>query len=120
MLIHTYDEKSSSIGSFGVKGDWLTVEFKGSLCSAKNQSDCTNPEMKLVFPTVENVRDRYINILFLSYFRHYIITITIHIFLLVSMAELLVDPYHFRINIIPYKGATCIKFFVNGKVWKLE
>ncbi|CAJ0844841.1 13651_t:CDS:10 [Entrophospora sp. SA101] len=49
--------QTSSIGSFGVKCDWLKNELKESLSAAKNKLDCTDPEINLVFPTVENVRD---------------------------------------------------------------
>nr|CAG8570813.1 13706_t:CDS:2 [Entrophospora candida] len=49
--------QTSSIGSFGVKCDWLKNELKESLSAAKNQLDCIDPEINLVFPTVENVRD---------------------------------------------------------------
>jgi tyrosyl-DNA phosphodiesterase-1 len=48
--------QASSMGSFGVKCGWLN-EFKESLSAAKNRLDCIDPEINLVFPTVENVRD---------------------------------------------------------------
>ncbi|CAI2166709.1 13450_t:CDS:10 [Funneliformis geosporum] len=36
---------------------WLINEFADSLKHAKNQNQCSDPEIKLVYPTVENVRD---------------------------------------------------------------
>ncbi len=50
----------SSIGSLGKDEKWLIEEFADSLKHAKNQSQCSEPEIKLVYPTVENVRDRYL------------------------------------------------------------
>ena len=49
----------SSIGSLGKDEKWLIEEFAESLKHAKNRNQCGDPEIKLVYPTVENVRDRY-------------------------------------------------------------
>ncbi|RIA99624.1 tyrosyl-DNA phosphodiesterase I [Glomus cerebriforme] len=47
----------SSIGSLGKDEKWLIEEFAESLKHAKNQSQCSDPEIKLIYPTVENVRN---------------------------------------------------------------
>src|SRR5436190_1858978 len=49
----------SSIGSLGKDEKWLIEEFAESLKHAKNRNQCGDPEIKLVYPTVENVRNRY-------------------------------------------------------------
>ncbi|CAB4391691.1 unnamed protein product [Rhizophagus irregularis] len=45
----------SSIGSLGKDEKWLIEEFAESLKYAKNQNQCSEPDIKLVYPTVENV-----------------------------------------------------------------
>ncbi|GBB91821.1 hypothetical protein RclHR1_01920025 [Rhizophagus clarus] len=45
----------SSIGSLGKDEKWLIEEFAESLKYAKNQNQCGEPDIKLVYPTVENV-----------------------------------------------------------------
>ncbi|CAG8540689.1 14308_t:CDS:2 [Funneliformis mosseae] len=47
----------SSVGSLGKDESWLINEFADSLNHAKNQNQCSDPEIKLIYPTVENVRD---------------------------------------------------------------
>ncbi|KAI8822250.1 tyrosyl-DNA phosphodiesterase-domain-containing protein [Fimicolochytrium jonesii] len=49
----------SSIGSLGVTDDWLTNDFGVSLSAARNRQECSTPNFKLVFPTVENVRTSF-------------------------------------------------------------
>ncbi|TPX62459.1 hypothetical protein SpCBS45565_g07020 [Spizellomyces sp. 'palustris'] len=46
----------SSIGSLGTSDEWLTQEFGASLSTARNLAECRPPSIRLVFPTVENVR----------------------------------------------------------------
>ncbi|CAG8586035.1 18929_t:CDS:10 [Acaulospora morrowiae] len=47
----------SSIGSLGTKESWLKDEFFYSLSCSKNEKQSRDPDLKLIFPTVENVRD---------------------------------------------------------------
>ncbi|KAJ3286290.1 hypothetical protein HK104_009113 [Borealophlyctis nickersoniae] len=46
----------SSIGSLGLNDRWLRDEFGASLFAAQNKMACRQPDLRLVFPTVENVR----------------------------------------------------------------
>jgi tyrosyl-DNA phosphodiesterase-1 len=49
----------SSIGSLGKDEKWLIEEFAESLKYAKNRNQCDEPDIKLVYPTVGNVSNRY-------------------------------------------------------------
>ncbi|KAG9283992.1 hypothetical protein G9A89_005499 [Geosiphon pyriformis] len=47
----------SSIGSLGAKENWFVNEFAISLFNGRNQEKSSNTSLKLVFPTVNNVRN---------------------------------------------------------------
>ncbi|RKO84706.1 tyrosyl-DNA phosphodiesterase I, partial [Blyttiomyces helicus] len=46
----------SSIGALGTADKWLQTELGTSLRSARNVLQCRRPDLRLVFPTVEDVR----------------------------------------------------------------
>ncbi|RUS34182.1 hypothetical protein BC938DRAFT_482062 [Jimgerdemannia flammicorona] len=47
----------SSIGSLTTSDTWFREVFGASLSSAKNRRQCRDPTLKMVFPTVEDVKD---------------------------------------------------------------
>ncbi|KAJ3227694.1 tyrosyl-DNA phosphodiesterase 1 [Clydaea vesicula] len=47
----------SSVGSLGKDENWLVNELKASFLNVKNKFMLRNPKLKLIYPTVENVRN---------------------------------------------------------------
>lgn len=60
MLCAPFLSQFSSVGSLGKSDTWFREEFGASLSAAKNRKQCHNPKLKMVFPTVENVKERHV------------------------------------------------------------